>query len=442
MKKKKSPAFYRYCQDMANDRLSYYDPEEIEAAVYDLLDMNMIEDAEYLAEQGMQQHPNDDSIEKLVIWIYLHNHKIEQSEEMFYKFRNEDSDWSIRMKFSFVVMHGHPQKAIQGFFEYLRNGQIAPLDWVNTIDEMFEALPFDVLTPYLVQASDVIQKDAESLGRIGGMLIDAHCYEEAAKTIEKALDIDAYDIYSWQDLARCYLLLQKFTKSMEACEYGLAIDEKNPLLGFIKGYIHYQNLEYKECIPYLQYARKFAEGRMDVRNLNMTESEIQQQINVTYEMLGFAYMETEHSEEAKECFEILTERNPRNAMPWLQLASLYLYEGDQNKANEYVSHAILLDPKDETARSLQISILTSMHKFEEALTALKEILRLKPKNRSYLLAYAELSLHSGKKKEADKAYRKLLKMGKMDKAYHQLLLAYFRSIGDDEAIRQLSDDNQ
>lgn len=436
--KKKSPAFYRFCQDMASDHLSYYDPHEIEAAVFDLLDMNMMEDAEYLAEQGYRQHPNDESVEKLVIWIYLHNHKVERAEKMFEKYRNEESVWSIRLKFSLMVITGHPLKALEYFIEYLYNGKIVPMDWVNSVEEMFGALSVEVLEPFLIKAADFIEKDAESLGHIGSMLIDARCFEPAAKVIEKALDIDAYDIYSWQDLARCYMLLQNLTKGMEACEYGLAIDEKNPLLGFIKGYIHYQNMEYKECIPYLDNARKFAEGRMEARNLNMSEEEVQNQITVTYEMLGFAYVNLDKCEEARECFEILAERLPNQTSPWLQLANISLYQGDLNKANELIERAIQLDPKDEAALSLQISVLTSMHRFQDALAALKVIIRMRPKNKSYLVAYAELLLHSGQKKEADKVYRKLLKLDVKDKTFHQIILAYFQSIGDDDAVRQLT----
>lgn len=437
--KKKSPAFYRYCQDMASDHLSYYEPEEIEAAVLDLLDMNMFEDAEYLAEQGMRQHPNDDTMEKMVIWIYLHNHKAEQAEAMFQKYRNENSDWSIRMSFCFAAMHGHPQRALDSFVNALRDGQIAPLDWINTIDEMFEVLPMDVLSPYLVQVIEIIDKDAETLARVGTMLIDALRFEEAAKAIEKSLDLDAYDIYSWQDLSRCYLLMQNISKCQEACEYGLTIDETNPLLSFIMGYIHYERHEFRECIPYLCNARKFAEGQIDARNLNMKEDEIRHQIDVTYEMLGLSYIETEQYDLAKECFEIMSERSPKNPMSWLHLSSIYLYEGDLNKANDLIEHAIQLDPKNESARSLQVSILTTMHKFPEALSALKEILRLKPKSQSYLVAYATLASHSGLDKEADAAYRKLLKMGAKSKAYHPMLLDYFRSIGDDDAVRQLSE---
>lgn len=427
---------------MGSDHLSYYDPDEIEAAVYDLLDMNMLDDAEYLAEQGMRQHPNDETVEKLVIWIYLHNHKVDKADALFQKYKNQDDEWVLRMAFSMSVIHGHPLRALENFLPTLTEGKVAPLDWVNSIDEMFDALPPKVLAPFLVDAANSITDNAEALGRLGSMLIDTHNFREATTVIEKALDLDAYDIFSWQDLARCYLLLQDFPKCVEACDYGLAIEEGNPLLGFIKGYIHYQNLEYKECIPYLTNARKFAEGRLDVRNLNMNADEIEQQINITYEMLGSAYLETEQYDEAKECFGIMTERDPNNASAWMQLASISLFEGNLNEADSIVKKAIELDPKNESAHSLLISILTSMHDFPAAVKELKKIMRLCPKNRGYLFAYAELSRHIGDKKEADAAYRKLLKMGTKDESYKQLLLAYFESIGDDEAVKMLKSEQK
>ena len=49
---------------MATGHLSYYETEEIEAAVFDLLDLSMVDDAEYLAEAGLNMHPNDEDTEK------------------------------------------------------------------------------------------------------------------------------------------------------------------------------------------------------------------------------------------------------------------------------------------------------------------------------------------------------------------------------------------
>ncbi len=421
---------------MATGHLSYYETEEIEAAVFDLLDLSMVDDAEYLAETGLNMHPNDEDTEKLLIWIYLHNHKADKAEQMYAKYRDDGSVWSSRMAFSMDVMHGHPQRALDRFLEELANGHIPANEWIDAIDEMFDALPSAVLAPYLEQAAQHIGQDAETVGRLGSMLFDVHSYEIAAHTLEAALDLDAYDIYSWQDLARCYMMLQNFPKCLEACDYGLAVDENNALLGFIKGYIKYQNKEYAECIPYLNIARRFAEGRIDMHNVNATEDEIQQQIDITYELLGFAYLETNQNEQSRECFTILIERNPRHVVARLQLATIALLEGDLNTANDYVSTALAIDPTYEAARSLQVSILMSMHNFDAAYESLKEMLRLKPRNREYLLAFAQLCVHMHREKEAETAFRRLLKMHVKNKEFRNIIRDYFLGIGDEEAAKE------
>lgn len=424
---------------MANSHLSYYDTEEIESAVLDLIDANMMEDAECLAEHGAQLHPNDETVEKILIWIYFHHHKTEQAEAMYQKYCNDGTDWSIRMHFAFTVMHGHPKAALEEFLAALDNHQITSIDWITTIDEMYEAIPIKVLVPYLIKAIDRTNDNAETLGRIGNFLIEAYKFDEAIIALEKALDIDAYDIYSWQDLARAYILKEDVEKCLEACDYGLAIDEQNPLLSFLKGYILFNRKENKECIPALEVARRFAEGKIEPRNFNIPDSELQDQINVTYEMLGNAYLDDEQIDKAQDCFEILLERKPDSIVPYIQLSSIHLLKGDMNQALQYTQKGIEVDPESETVRTLHVSILTSMRDFNGALKSLKKLTQIKPNNHNFLMAYAELSRHIGNDKEADKTYRKLLKLGDLEQSYTQLLRDYFTSIGDDDALKKLEE---
>ena len=427
---------------MANGQLTYFEPQEIEDAIYDLLDMNMIDEAENLARYGIHLYPGNELVESILIWICLHNHKAEEAEEMFRKYENREEDWALRLRFSFQVLHGHPRLALDNFLSLLKQDIVTPPDWINTIEEMFDALPNEVLAPYLVKAAEWLSEndgkwEAETFGRLGALLIDTGHHVEAIMPLEKSLDIDAYDIYGWQDLTRCYMLTGNTEKCLEACDYGLAIDDKNPLLSFIKGYMLYEQAKYEECITYFLNARSFAEGKIGMRNLNMTDSEIQQQVNVTYEMLGISYMETEKTEEAKECFEILIERNPEAPQAYIHLANLYLLQGDLNKAQEYAEHAVLIDPKEEAASSLRISILLSMQKVPEAIKAIGEALKLHPKKACYLIVYAELLRQSGQTEKADKYYRKMLKQGTKVKYHWQLLYDYFTSIGDQDAIKKL-----
>ncbi|MBP5346554.1 MAG: tetratricopeptide repeat protein [Bacteroidales bacterium] len=440
----KSKGFYHFCQDMASDRLSYYEPNEIEDAVYDLLDLNMISEAETLAEHGLHLHPNNETLESLTIWIYLHNHRAKEAEEMFKKYAESTEEWVLRMKFSFEALHGHPDRALKVFVNQLKENQVSPLEWINTIEDMIDVIPNEVLTPYLTEAAKYIGHNAEALGRIGAYLIDTNNYAEASVVLEKALDIDAYDIYSWQDLARSYLLQQDLTKCQEACDYGLALDENNPLLCFVKGYILHEEAKFEECIPYLEKARDFTEGKTAIRNLNISGRDLQMQANVTYEMLGLSYLETDRTDKAKECLEILAERCPSNTSAYIHLASIYMIEGDLNKAKECVAKVLACTPDDETACSLYISTLMSLQNYDEALTTLEKAIKQFPDKTCFQMAYAELLYRLNQKEKADAAYRVLLKKNIQESAYRQLLRNYFTSIGDNDALEKLGpmEDNE
>jgi tetratricopeptide (TPR) repeat protein len=422
---------------MSNGHLSYYDAEEIENAVDDLLDLSMIDDAEYLTEAGMNMHPNDEDLEKLLIWIYLHNHKGEKAEQMFAKYRNDGTPGSHHLAFNIDVMHGHPRRALETYIDQLRKGNVPPNEWADTVDEMYDAIPLAILSPFLKEACPYIKGDAELLGKFGSMLFDAHLYDEAIEMLEKSLDLDAYDIYSWQDLARCYMLQMDIDKCIEACDYGLAIDEGNALLGFIKGYILQQEGKYAECIPLLTNARRFAEGRVGMNNVNASEEEIQQQIELTYELLGFAYIETSQNDQARECFSILAERNPGHIVARMQLANLALLDGDINEAKKQLDDVLGIDPKFEAAQSLLVSVLLSTHEFDKALATLKNLIKQKPRNRSYLMAYAQLCLHTEHKAEADSIFRRMLKLHIKDKSMRSMMRDYFLSIGDEEAAKEV-----
>ena len=83
---------------MATGRLSYYEPNEIEDAIYDLLDLNMIGEAESLVEHGLRLHPNNETIESLTIWIYLHNHRAEEAEALFKKYEESMANMRQMMR--------------------------------------------------------------------------------------------------------------------------------------------------------------------------------------------------------------------------------------------------------------------------------------------------------------------------------------------------------
>ena len=435
--KKKSQAFYRYCHDMENKQLSYYDLEEIEDAVDDLLDMNMMDDALYLVEEGMKQHPGDIDIEKQLIWLYLRSGRLSDAEARFDKYKDDGTSQTIRIQFALAVIKGHPKRAFEQYYQALVDGKIPIYDWVWTIEEIFSLLPAEYTVHYTIKAAESETKDAEVLGRIASILVDSQRYVEAIPIIERALDINAYDIFSWQDLARCYMMTSNFGKAMEACEYGLAIDEQNPLLNFVKGFIHYDRKQYHDCVACLEIAKQFTSEKLSSQNFEIPIDEANAQINTTYQMLGFSYLELNQEEKAEECFEILSERTPNDAHPVMQLAGIALMKGDLQLALTFADKAIAINPKERTAFELKVSILTSMGNLDEALAEMRKLVRHYPKNTSILVAYAELARHASADDVADETYRRLLKMNVKETNILKLMLDYFESIDDAEAAEKV-----
>lgn len=437
MPQKKSDAYYRFCQDRANGNFSYYDSEEIEQIAFDLIDDGNMSDAQYVADMGLKQHPDDESIQKLAIWIYIHSHRVGEAERLFEKIKDDGSEATFRLKFCLMVLHGHPQQALNELTEATKTKFLSPIDWITTIDEMNEAIPLELLPKYLLEVSKLDTNTAESLARIGAKLMDCDKLDKAIVVLEKALDIDTYDIYTWQDLARCYFELGDMKRATEACDYGIAIEPENALLNFMRGYVHYQRKEWNEAILKLEVARRFAEGKADADIWGMTEKQIQEQISVTYHMLGFSYCQTGKMEKAIECYNILKEREPSNPESFMRISSIYLASGNLNEAAYYAKQASEVEPLNTEIRAMLVSVYTTMHKFDEAVAELQAILRIKPNNKNYLLAYAELQSHLGHNTEADEAYRQILALKPKDKATRTLLKNYFASIGDEDALSQL-----
>lgn len=435
---KKSQAYYRFCHDMSQGKFSYYEPEEIQDAVMDLMDDGNREDALLLAEEGKKQHPDDEEMDKLVIWMYIHNNRTEEAASLFEKYRNDNQDSSLCLKFSLEVLKGDPDKALKTFFTSLKDGAVGPTEWLNTIDEMFETIPSHLLPKWLAKAVPFVKK-AEEMGRIGGFLMDCCQFKQAADVLEKALDIDAYDIYSWQDLARCYMELKEDDRSLEACTYGLAINDQNPLLHFISGYICSNKNDYKQSIEHLEMVRQYAEGKMQSKMFSLPKDELYQQISVAYSLLGHAYIETEQFEKARECYECLYLREPANMEAILQLVTVEMMIGDSPKAAEYIIQALERNPKDSIVLSMYVSIMTTMHRFDEALEGLRNLIRIKPRSHNYQLAYAELLLHCKKTEEADKAFRKLLASKPRQGTVLEALTIYFESIDDNAALQQINE---
>lgn len=441
----KSRAYYQYMIDRVDQKQSYYSADEIGQIAYDLLDEGDAAEALRVCQMGLQQHPDDDYIELVKAKVLLHMHRFDEAERILKSQQDaEDDPFRISIRFGLDIMQGKQEQAYNYLLANLKEGKLLLVEFVDIIDELFDAAFKSVTSAYLQVAYDMYtesgkkeDKLSETYARIGAMMMDCGSMERAIPILEKALDLDAYDVYSWQDLARCQFAMQSFGDCANSCEMGLAIDPKNPIFNFALGYIRYTEGDYKEAVEHLEVSRQFAEGKIEHEELHLERFEIEQQMIVTYDLLGASYVALEKNEEAADCYKILVNRMPNCHEGYFHLATLMMERGDIRGALEYIDKAIEIEPENTAYLSLRVTLLTDLRRFEEALSGLNDLVKIDPKSKSFLLAQAELSLNLHHYEQADKAYRKLLKLKPSDHTSKELMRAYFESIGDNEALNQI-----
>lgn len=432
--------------DLADNKVSYFSTEEFTQIVYDLLDDGEAVEAMAACQRGLDQHPNDPFLELIEVKILIHLERFVEANRLLKSNTSEETPFSIGLRFGIDVATGDKKQAFEWLFGQLQQKKLYALEFVEIIDELFEHLPHHLVASFLLKAADHVveskakpdEQDAEALGRMGALLMDCHCHREAIPVLEKALDVDAYDVYTWQDLSRCQFELQMYDACRQSCEMGLAVDPENPLFNFALGYIQCQNNEFGDAIEHLEVSRQYAEGKLKHENLNIDRQEAEQQTNFTYEMLGVCYQSVGNLQKARECFEVLVNRIPSLANGYFRLATIVLESGNINEAMGYIDEAIRLEPNNTSYLALRITLYTSMHRFDEAIVELDKLIKLDVKPKTYLLAKAELCLSLRRFEEADMAYRQLLALKPKDATTCQLLRYYFESIGDDEAASQVN----
>lgn len=435
---KKSEAYHRYKSETAKGVFPYFDSDEIEQIVFDLLEDHVGYEAAYVLDEGLKMHPGDEHLTKLKILLLIHFKRVEEARQLFTPYENDGSEETQSLKIAFEIVAGRSRSTLRQLLTKVRRKQVASIYFVDMVDEMWAEIPDMVKIDYLDQATKVISDNAEALARMGAMLMDLKRFRLAIPALERALDIDAYDIYTWQDLARCAFELFDYDKCEEACDFGLAIDPENPLLHFIRGFaLMSAKGDFRQALDSLLVCKKYFEGNLEHEEINIPKEEREAQVAMTYDLLGQCYSFLDKTDEAIECYEKLVAKVPDNTEVLSELSQRYLDKGDLPKALETINKAIKLKRRDTAYLSLKVSILASMHCFDEALETLDKLIKIKPSSKNFILAKAELALGIHKYEIADHEFRKLLAMKPKEATTQKMMRQYFLSIGDTDALKQM-----
>lgn len=445
MQKRKSRAYYQYMLDLADQKVGYYSSDDISLIAYDLLDDGDEEEALAACEKGLDLHPDDDLVLIVKAKVLARMHRFDESERLLRINPDKSSPFGISIRFAIDIDRLGDDEALSRLINDFERDLLTPQEVVDVIDEHFDELQHNVASTHLLKLAQMLtdvkthneEQLAEALGRVGALLMDCNCHREAIAVLERALDYDAYDVYSWQDLSRCQFELCMYDACEQSCEMGLAIDPQNPLFNFALGFIRCDQRRYNESIDHLEVCRKYAEGKIKHEDIHLDRQEMEQQRNITYELLGTSYQAINKVDKAIECYQTLVRRIPSFAEGYHRLAILYADQGKADDAMQCADIAVSLAPDNISFLTLHMTLNTEMQNFPEALNDLDKLIEINPKSKTYLLAKAELSLTLKKFAEADSAYRSLLKLHPKDETSRSMMRAYFEAIGDEEALRKL-----
>lgn len=445
MQIKKSRAYYQYMIDQLDKTVSYYSTEEVGQTVYDLLDDGEYDEALRACEMGLEQHSDDEYLEIVKAKVLSMLKRDAAARSLLEGNPDEWSPFGIGIHFTLDIRSQGSEKALTTLLSHFEKGELVAQEFVDIIDEQFDNLDRQLTAQFLKKASEVIQSkpasadanNAEALGRIGALLMDCNCHREAITVLEHAIDVDAYDVYSWQDLSRCQFELQMYDECLQSCDMGLAIDPTNPLFNFARGFILCDRHQYEEGLHNLEQVREYHEGRLKHEEVHLDRSEVEQQINLMFELLGTAYLALDQTDKAQECYTNLTNRLPNYAEAHYRLSMILSGKGDLLPSLEAIEKAMQLAPANETYLAYAVTIYTCLHQYKKAIKGIDQLLSVNPEKKTYLLAKAELSLTIKDYEGADKAYRSLLMLRPRDATSRTMLRSYFEAIGDEEALKML-----
>lgn len=436
----KTEAYKKYVEQLKNGCFSYFEEDEIEDIVLDFEEDFHFKEAAEALNLGLRYHPDSILLKKLHILLLIDNGDFSQAEKLLKPYESDGTLQTLDLRFSLALRRKQYEKACNVYVTSVLHGDITAEYACEAFDKTWNDIPKEFLHSALLQLKELAAGDAVALHKISILLMSMQEIQEAIDTGNASLDLDAYNLEAWKNIARGYFELQERQQCVEACTYGLAIDDNDLLLHFMRGYIHTELQDYKDAIKDLVFVRDVREGYIEQplqSDLPIEEQQIQ--LDSTYELLAQCYQHISDTDKAIECWTEFSRRRPKDTNSRLQLALLNLEKGNTPHALEWVNTALKISPRKMTLLSLKVTLLVSMRRYEETLETLDKILKINPKSRTALLAKGELCSHLGREEEADEAYRKLLTQKPKDELSKKLIIAYFEGKGQGDLLKDFLD---
>lgn len=388
----------KYEAAIKEDRQLYLDADQIAGIADYYGNESRFKEAQKVIDYGLRLHPQNTDLLVTQAFLYLDTQKTHLAK-LIAETITDDFNIDIKMLRAEILL-------IEGQLEATKNllNSVAESDELETIIDIIY-LYLDMGYPeaakeWIDKMKERYKDDEDFIAVTADYLLGNHQIAEASDFFNRLLDIDPYNAAYWIGLARCRFIEEDFDKTIEACDFALAADDKFGDAYSYRGhcYFYLNNMDaaienYEKAIEYKALAPEMG-----------------------YMFIGIGHSNKEEWLQADKCFRTVIrifEEDGDSSSPLL--VEIYISEalvtfnlGNYKEAHLLIDKAKAINPKEENIYLAEGKLYLKEELNKEAHRSFMKALKEEPTAETWLnigSAYMDEDLLEQAKTCYEKAYK-------------------------------------
>lgn len=291
----------------------YFEADEIEDIADSYENEMAIRKALQVVVYGLSLYPGDEALLLRKAQYLLSLDRIEEAARTLSTVTDHSIDYYL-VKGEVELLRGNDKEALVAFQTVINDDDCQPEDCIEVIDIAFDDNRPDIIDSLLSAMEKRIDDMTPIYRELALSCDERNDTEHAIKWYNKVLDLNPYSTDDWAELAKAYVRLRLFDEAIEACDFALAIDDKDENMLSYKGFCYMLAGRSEEAV------KQFKEF-----------GQITSDKSVAYEYIAEVYMQDEMYEQAIEYLKKAIEENAHNGNAYYKLAVCY-YSMEDNVA--------------------------------------------------------------------------------------------------------------
>ncbi len=335
----------------------YFDSDDLLELSYDYFEEMEFDKSMAVAQYAIALHPSNEylSMQKARCMLHMDAYTTDDVTRVLDSVTEHNIEYYL-LKAEVELACYSPEKAQSYFIKAIQDKDCVLEDCIEIIDIYVEYNRLDCILDLLPTIEARFDDLTLFYRELATSFVENGNIEQAEAYYNKVLNINPYSVDDWALLASIYCDDCKFDEALEACDFALAIEEKNENALIVKGCCYHYKQDYHGAIKLFEELLSIT-AKKDLVCKLMADS---------YEQLGDFHA-------AIRCLEKAIELNVYEPSYYYFLASDYAYLNDSDKAIEVLKKVLDIDTENAHSRMLLGKLLLHTHNYEEAYFHYKQI---------------------------------------------------------------------